>query len=292
MEQHNKICPACKTENEPDYLFCKNCGTPLDSPYKEGAANAQYTPPPGYGAQNMGGYPFGMTPVDYAAVEPQLDGADTRKVEAFVGTQKLNTFMRLFIAMKRTGRKIFFNLPVALLGLFMVPLSSAWFFFRKMYKVGLIVCAASLLITAATTAVNFHHDRQNALALQKEIQSVSTSELSTYTPKGNYGQSESEITVKYISRSVSFAGVIFLSMFGYYFYYKHCTKSVRRIENENPSADLYSFSLAGGTNIVAAILIPLLVYVLTSLIVMAPYYELFLTETEPARLMYIILRVG
>ena len=291
MERHNKICPNCKTEDEPDDLFCKNCGTPLDGAYNEGQAKAQYTPPPGYGAQNMGGYPFGAVPVDFSSVEPELDGVDTQKVEAFVGTKKLSVFMRLFIAMKRTGRKIFFNIPVALLGCVMLPLSSCWFLFRKMYRIGLIICAASLLITVATTAATYNSDKQNALALQKEISSVPTESLSTYTPSNDYGQSEDNVAVRYLSRSVSFAGVIFLAMFGYYFYFKHCTKSVRRIQNAQPNADLYAYSLAGGTNIAAAIVIPFLLYVLTSFIVMAPYYPLFLTETDPVRIMYIILKV-
>lgn len=26
-----KICPDCGTENEKEYIYCKNCGTPLKS---------------------------------------------------------------------------------------------------------------------------------------------------------------------------------------------------------------------------------------------------------------------
>ena len=35
-----KICPECGTENEQEYIYCKNCGTPLDCKKAEPAENA------------------------------------------------------------------------------------------------------------------------------------------------------------------------------------------------------------------------------------------------------------
>ena len=133
----NLICAVCKTENEPDYKFCKNCGTPLNKTSEGQFGGAQYTPPPnfgGYGYNTPHGNYYGYNAThytDYSAVEPALDDVDTKKIQAYVGSAKQDYFMQLFIAMKRLGRKLFVSWPVAIMGtLLATPVAAAWFFYR------------------------------------------------------------------------------------------------------------------------------------------------------------------
>ena len=107
-----KICPDCGTENEKEYIYCKNCGTPLKSkPSAEekpqatqfvssDAVNgeqpkAERQAPPPYGSPYM---PYGYT--DYT-----VDGIPADEVMTFVG-KKAADICPKFMRMELTKSKV------------------------------------------------------------------------------------------------------------------------------------------------------------------------------------------
>ena len=127
--QTNKTCKVCGTENNADYSYCKNCGAPLFGTEENRT----------YGNPFAGSGGFAPSFTDYSEIEPQLLGVDTKKLEAYVGEKRHDSFMREFISSVRTGRKAFFNFVVALCGMLLGTVYSAcWFFYRRMYRVGYI----------------------------------------------------------------------------------------------------------------------------------------------------------
>ena len=155
----NLLCPVCKTLNEKDYKFCKNCGAPLSQNYESQTNGAQYTPPPNFRGYGYNYYNFNQnaTPyTDYSAVEPTIDDVDTKKIQAYVGNAKQDYFMQLFITMKRLGRKLFVSWPIAIMGtLLATPFAAAWFFYRKMYRLGTIICLCCLLLSCVSTVLTY-----------------------------------------------------------------------------------------------------------------------------------------
>ncbi|MGN0494387.1 MAG: zinc-ribbon domain-containing protein, partial [Acutalibacteraceae bacterium] len=171
------ICSECGTENESEYTYCKNCGAPLVKPanrdetefigseaqnppqgYAEPQGNsyssADYTPPT-YTEQSFGGQQYSP----YGAYNAYaIDGVPADDVAFFIG-KKSTEIMPKFIKMEITRSKTSWCWPAAILGFFFGPLGAAiWFFYRKMYKIALILLAAGAVITFSTAALTYNTD--------------------------------------------------------------------------------------------------------------------------------------
>ena len=112
------ICPACGAENNADYAFCLKCGRPLGASAPSG------------GVPPVWGQPTG-----------DIGGVPEREVYDYVSgnQQVMKKFKRL-----SSGGTIGWNWPVFILGLF--NMQFIWFFYRRMYKLGVLFLALSALI--------------------------------------------------------------------------------------------------------------------------------------------------
>ena len=112
------ICPACGGENNADYAFCLKCGRPLGASAPSG------------GVPPVWGQPTG-----------DIGGVPEREVYDYVSgnQQVMKKFRRL-----SSGGTIGWNWPVFILGLF--NMQFIWFFYRRMYKLGVLFLALSALI--------------------------------------------------------------------------------------------------------------------------------------------------
>lgn len=154
MENSIKVCPHCQTINEPDYIYCKRCGTALSGsapnpqPQQAGAAPGYgpqpgYAPPAGYGPQG-GAYSY--------SVPATIDGVPADQVDAFVGN---NPGLKQKIRkLELTHSKISWNWPVFLTTFFGgALLTPCWFFHRKMNKTAAILLIAGIVFTALSLLV-------------------------------------------------------------------------------------------------------------------------------------------
>lgn len=294
---NNFVCPVCGLQNSSEYKYCKNCGTPLDGSCAPNDGDTQYTPPPNFGGFHAAApntpYGFYSRPTaDYSAVEPELEGVDTRKVQAFVGGTKQDYFMQLFISMKRLGRKIFLNWPVALLGSLRglgLLTSSAWFFYRKMYKIGIIVCLCSLLITCFTTLANYSETKAIANNYAEQLSKLEPDENGVYTITNHPTYSATYSTVNSISLVLKYSCVIFFALFANYYYYKHSTSRIKKLDRRHGvEKDYYYYNYNGRPNKVAAVLFVLGFLFLEGIISMIPYLHLLKTNIGPQQFADII----
>lgn len=137
----SKICPFCKTVNEDEYVYCKNCGNPLESRENTQDANVNYTTFRSFENENT---------------LPVIDGVPTEDIAAFVGV-KAPVFLRKFVKSEIVGSKTDWNWPVAVLSFFMGPCGAAlWFLYRKMYKIGLLLLILGLPILFGPTVINYY----------------------------------------------------------------------------------------------------------------------------------------
>ena len=77
----SKICPFCKTVNEDEYVYCKNCGNLLESRENTQDSNVNYTTFRSFENENT---------------LPVIDGVPTEDIAAFVGV-KAPVFLRKFV---------------------------------------------------------------------------------------------------------------------------------------------------------------------------------------------------
>ena len=278
----NLICPVCETSNEADYKFCKNCGSRLNSSEPQ-FGGAQYTPPPnfrGYGYNSPHGtyYNYNATPyTDYSAVEPTLDGVDTIKVQAYVGNAKQDYFMQLFIAMKRLGRKLFVSWPVAIMGtLLATPFAAAWFFYRKMYRIGTIICLCCLLLSCVSTALTYSTTAETLEEVVSATENMNVQELNDYlmtraSAESTYNQVS---LITYIIQLISLGGVLYLALHGNYFYFKHTTNKIKKLDSNGENHDLFFYHLQGRPSSAAAVIIPFIISALCTAVSFVPYMEI------------------
>lgn len=295
----NLICPVCKTANESDYRFCKNCGALLSNDFGSQSDGAQYTPPPNfngsytYGPQNGGYYGYYAKPyTDYSAVEPTLEDVDTKKVQAYVGNAKQDYFMQIFIAMKRLGRKLFVNWPVAILGSLVAPVFAAsWFFYRKMYRIGTIICICCLLLSCLSTVATYSATSEALAEIVTETENLSDQELMNYIGTDDPADSGYSYTslVAYVVQLITLVGVLYLALRGNYFYFKHTTSRIKSLDLKVGSQDLFYYSLQGRPSSLPAVLIPFCFMLLQSIIAFSPYIELLLSGVSLQRLSLLIM---
>lgn len=143
---NNNICPDCGTENEEQYVYCKNCGTTLKAEQKEAPESPvfknspptaeQYTPYNNYNPSPLSnGYISGIPEIEY---------------RLFIG-KNCEKFLPKFEKMEFTGSKISWCWPPAVLGFFFGPLGAAlWFFYRKMYKPAWILAVIGAVLSIIT----------------------------------------------------------------------------------------------------------------------------------------------
>lgn len=250
MSDNFRHCPECNTANEPEYSFCKNCGAPLP---KE---NAKKDNPYGY-ADPYGGSPYGN---GYGAVPPvnpyspfyaeEIDGIPTEDLVRFVGKNS-DKIVGKWSHMAVTHSKISWCWPVAILTfLFGIAGAAFWFLYRRMYKIGIILLAASLLLTGV-----------QSFLLVTPMQDVFNTVLSAATEYGDeITESQAAELVEQMAEDadlasvsvmsnlfslIKWAGLILLSMFALPLYKNFAVGKIRAYGRRPNDMELL---LSGGTS--------------------------------------------
>ena len=277
--ENNKRCFRCGTENEQEYAYCKNCGTPFEK-QDTTQNNTHYTPISYHNSQVD-------SMVDYSTIEPEIDGVDTKKVQAYVGTKNCDRIMQRFITAFRMGKSVKgFNWVVFITGTLLVfPFASAWFFYRKMYKIGAIICALSIALTVAVTAVNFADNTEMLRKEYNQVKAYSAEELLQQEANIERPVNRAETVVAVIQFAVS----LFLAISAWNIYYKQTLLRIRKLDEANLPNNNQFYQLAGLPSSAAAILIPLGVRLIEMLITAAPAISLMLSGADIQKVLMLIL---
>lgn len=255
-----KICSECGTENESDYIYCKNCGTLLTSPTKPAEPEpakaepehefiAQTAPdtkaeqpsfqpaPPVYNTANGSA---GYTPDS----SPITDGIPQEELALFIG-KKSAVIMPKFIKMEITNSKVSWCWPAAILGFLFGPMGAAlWFFYRKMYKTGALLAVIGALINIIVAALTFNTTSADYTLLYRSF--LSGDMQSVLNALSSIGSTSTllDVIADVISSAADLATCILTGLFGYYLYKEHCIKAINNFRMSISDRRYYTMGLA------------------------------------------------
>lgn len=284
---NSKKCARCGTINEQEYIYCKNCGEPFTISENQKNNNRQYTP---ISYRNAG-----ESDTDYSGTPAEIGGVDAEKLAAYVGVKKGKRIINMFYLAEATGKKVKgFNWAVFLTGtLLAFPFVSSWFFYRKMYKVGAIICAISIAFTLILTANGFldsytqlknEYDKYESYTVE-EILNTNTQDETNEINLYDVIPTKVETAVSFLQTVIS----VVLAIFAWNIYFKESTRRIKRLETINPLMDNNFYALAGLPSLASALLIPFCVRVLEMFISMAPAMWLVIQGADIAKVLALLL---
>lgn len=238
----NKICPSCKTENEQEYTYCKNCGTPLSVP--------DTAEPTVYEQTNAGNNESVF-----------IDGNPIDKVVTFVG-KNADKIVPKFIRINEGGSKIQWCWPPFIWGFFLGPIGVAiWFLYRKMYKPACVFGAVSVVFSYIAALINrfFGITSDTADGLVEYLKSFMLGGPFDY--KGFLqALANRNMFISSLLNStesiINLACALVAGLLGVYIYKKHTAKKIslyKPISND-PNYVKIGLAAAGGTSPGAAVL--------------------------------------
>lgn len=258
-----KICSECGTENESEYAYCKNCGAPLikqaekketefigDNPQSayQGSVGAEsnsvhpsdFTQPT-YSSNNYGGQTYSPYS-SYSAYA--IGGVPAEDVAFFVG-KKSAEIMPKFIKMEITHSKTSWCWPAAILGFIFGPIGAAlWFFYRKMYKIALVLLAVGTVLTFTTSALTYNTNSEIADSILGSIVEGDLDEFIESAKNLNGTQTALDILASGIDNIASLAACVLSGLFGFYAYKEHSVKTIRSFRQNGIDQRYYRMGLA------------------------------------------------
>ncbi len=206
----------------------------------------------------------------------ELDGVPAREVALFVG-KKANVYMPKFIK-KSQGKRAGLNGILLALGIIFSPIiQSFWFFHRRMNKIGAIVLAIGILLTAAvfpfmSKTVNAYTEvysimldsmdeiiegsigSDGEIDTQKYMDAISSGEFVEHlTPEQKEKFIDASQAMAFNSLITSAIGFVtmacgvMISIFGDLFYYRFTINKIKRIKAERPVCTDNDIIYSGGT---------------------------------------------
>ena len=250
--QEYKICPKCGTACEPDHAFCAKCGSSF-----------------GVNEYNRG---YGR-PTEYADT---LDGIPTAEVVDYIDKNPYSYLPKFF--KYSFGSKAGWHWPVFILGFF--SLSFTWFFYRKMYKAGIIVFAITLSIILSILGFSimginaigepltdyvtemtelgqkYHYvfdeelDEEHLLTeMPQEMVTATENFLRTVANNKTFNVA---VKLAQLMSYIQLAFVVILPIFTNYWYYKKAISDIKKL-NEGGYPNGYSVQSKGSVSLVSGI---------------------------------------
>ncbi len=276
----NSKCPVCGIEFEEndDVVFCPECGTPHHREcynlighcvnrglHKEGysyynehkkdspsysaepkspadEANDENSPPPFFVSLN--GIPDFSSPYDKD--EEKIDGESTGDVAAVIRTN-VARFISIFKEQEKTKRKASWNWGAFFFGAY-------YFFFRKMYKQGIILACVNFAVSFASDFLITKFAPAAAELLGKVQSLMLQYKFDEATSSVNQLKAASDIKtlelIMFASSAVSILITVLTSVYADYFYKKTVTSVIKTVSSRlEEGAAFQSSPLAGDRNL-------------------------------------------
>lgn len=228
------VCTRCGQKNESTSLFCSNCGMPLKSGYDSSEQRMKQEQT----TFTIGANTFvrGVNPFTSPDPNEEFDGVKGWKLAAVVKDNQFS-FMPKFRAFAQTGKKFSFNI-------FACIFAPYYFFYRKMYGIGILALLLDLLCRIPQTLLNFEKS-----ALSKLLSSYMDTNVSMgfeFTVQ----QMQMLHFLSFIALIISSAIVVLSGFFANYLYYNKCKKLCDKIDKTEKTREDF-FAVAdkkGGVN--------------------------------------------
>lgn len=237
---NKNICNECGTENEQDYKYCKNCGSPLFEKEENNTQKSSFNSADYIKAQRFGNKYYLYDCVD------SFDGVAREDMALFIGRKEYEILPK-FCKMEVADSKVSWCWPAAILGFLLGPIGSAlWFFYRKMYKPAVILSIIGTIIIIITSLFTVNTD---SAVFSNMYESFSNGDYeSTISFFEEYIESEDiEYTapnfVSFIESITSLGATIFCGLYGYHIYKKHCIKKISAFKASVKDSRYYNLGL-------------------------------------------------
>lgn len=283
--ENKKKCLGCGAEYSGEYMFCKECGSALQTVEAEAEQPAQVINDENLNNEEVSNEqkveqavaepvaePVAQPVVAESPVAPSeeaingddfINGVPTAVLSDYVG-EKSTKFIPKFKKYSR-GAKAGWNWPVFLFGL-LLGIPFVWFFYRKMYKLGVLFLAISIAFSVGSTltavsvvealgdasekhieafadevddiedryklSVRPGKETQKALDEQKEyeIEKAAENTVKEFTKDLLKNDEFMKMTIiSYLISLVNFAYVVIVSMFANSLYYRSAVGSVVKL---------------------------------------------------------------
>ena len=266
------ICGECGTENEKEYVYCKNCGAKSVSEQEGRDCKTDYgfknnpnfthkkffydTPNgenPNFSHQGSSfvnnGYNSqyqGFNPEESPQIE-SIGGIPTDEIALFIGN-KSDSVLPKFAKMELTGTKSSWCWPAAVLGFIFGPMGSAiWFFYRKIYKAALLLLLIGAVLSISLTAFTCS---DTADKLNKLLISFNITNSAVISENSGSEETVSERIADDIEYIANVATCVLTGLFGFYIYRNHTVKKIREYREYHSDPRYYRMGIkaVGGTS--------------------------------------------
>lgn len=258
----NKVCTECKTENESEFIYCKNCGSSLKDSDKTaessnstefiGSENTQSNSQNEFNyAENNRNFNSFNNNENFRNFQSNtqfngysVNGIPAEDVSIFVG-KKADLYIPKFIKMELANTKISWCWPAAILGLLIGPLGAAlWFIYRKMYKIAGILLAIGFVVSCATSALTYNSNQD---IVNNLLDALKTGEINIFI--NGINQFLDNGGIRYvisngIENITSLATCIITGLLGHYAYRNHCVKKIISFRQSGIDQRYYKMGLA------------------------------------------------
>lgn len=249
MTEEKMICSECGTENEPQYIYCKNCGATLVvNNKKDDEEKATVQNNADYNSNNAN---YGSEHQENQNNYVSIDGIPIEDVQMFVGTKSVNIIPK-FLKMEITGCKTSWIWPPAVLGFLFGPIGAAiWFFYRKMYKFAFVFVGIAALVSLITSLLTFNVTDVYLSTIFNTFLSGEFNEANAVME--GLPEIENSFAVSLASAIENISNItscIIVGLFGCGWYKNHCIKKIKEFRMMNPNNNYYRLGLMslGGTS--------------------------------------------
>lgn len=226
-------CQECGTENEKEFLYCKNCGAKLYEEEQKNHSSQSFNEP---------------QPTSFAV--EAINGIESEQVVLFVGKKSPYYFPK-FSKMIILGKKTSWNFAPAVLGLVFGPLGAAlWCFYRKIYKAAAILLAVGVLLTCITTALTYDSLTGIFDGLLSAFQGGDQASILESLNELETAESAKTALASNIEDIFCLATALIMGIFSNYIYMNHCTNAIKKYRSSGLDQRYYKLGLAslGGTS--------------------------------------------
>lgn len=222
----------------------------------------------------------------FGGVRPDImiDSIPVVEYSDFIGERKSGGYIRKFLSMERFGKKISVSFSALIFG-------PVWYFYRKMFKEGLLFLLAILVITGLQTWCTVTDATKEVYSQMGEMYAaVINGEMSVAEMEQYLTELQNEImaaapteeenikSVIITVLDVVYVGISFvMAFFADYFYKKKCRKEILKIREECSDMMTYRRTLheRGGTFTGGAVLGCVLVFAVSMIKFLPGFYYMF-----------------
>ncbi len=243
QDSNVQICPQCREENEKTAFYCNKCGYPLQAQDRTQQTDTRQNQT----NANRQGMPFGFGSAGAPMYDPLVglnsedeiaDNVKVGEAAKFIG-KSTPYYLQVFNRIKLFGSSKF-NFSAFLF-------SGAYFLYRKMYAVGVVLILLMIGLSVGSAYLMMSNDwftNYNAF-----MQSVSRGEqMNMFSPE------MLSLLLPALLSSMRFVIMLICGFVANRSYYKHCTKVINEIKQEEKEEDINkTLEARGGVNLPMAI---------------------------------------